>query len=199
MQGRPRKGYPHFLRTNPSICSLVALFVVLSPGLTSCEDGKFSRSTPTPPAPSTTTVLLSPHLTALTRSQSQPLTAKISGGSATLTWFVDGLPGGNALVGTIASTGATTALYSPGPSTRPGSHSVTAKLSSGAISPAVSVVVTDLDAVFTYHNDNSRMGQTQRNTRLLPPASAPQPLGDSSPVIWTVQGMCTPSRFMQLI
>jgi len=148
-----------FLRTNRSIFSLIIVSALLSPGLTSCG-GRNSSTSPT--------LSLSPHLSAVTISQSQLFTATISGGSATLTWFVDGIQGGSASVGTIVSTDAATALYSPSASTKPGSHNVTAKPSSGTISPAAAVVVTDLAGVFTYHNDNARTGQNTKEYALTP-------------------------------
>jgi len=164
-------GYSSLLRTNRSVFFLAFVLALLFPGLTSCGSRNSSTSpTPTssPPAPSTITVFLSPHLTAVTTSQSQLFTATMSGGSATLTWFVDGIQGGSASAGTIVSTGAATALYSPNASTIPGSHKVTAKLSSGNISPPAAAVVTDLAGVFTYHNDNARTGQNTKEFALTP-------------------------------
>ena len=166
-----RNGYSPFLRTNRPIFALLFVSALLFPGLTSRGGGNFSTSrmpTPTPPAPSTITVSLSPHLTAVTTSQSQLFTATVSGGSATLTWFVDSIQGGSALVGTIVSTGATTALYSPNASTIPGSHNITAKPFSGTVSPAVTVAVTDLAGVLTFHNDNARTGQNTKEYALTP-------------------------------
>jgi len=166
-----RDGYSSLLRTNRSVFFLAFVLALLFPGLTSCGSRNSSTSpTPTssPPAPSIITVFLSPHLTAVTTSQSQVFTATMSGGSATLTWFVDGIQGGSASAGTIVSTGATTALYSPNASTIPGSHKVTAKLSSGNISPPAAAVVTDLAGVFTYHNDNARTGQNTKEFALTP-------------------------------
>jgi hypothetical protein len=157
-----RNGYLSFLRTNRSILPLVFVSALLLPGLASCGGGNSSTS----PDPSTVTVSLSPHLTALTTSQSQPFRATKSGGSGTLTWFVDSIQGGNASVGTIVSTGATTALYSPSPSTTPGNHNVTAQLSSGTITPPAAVVVTELAGVFTHHNDNARTGQNTKEYAL---------------------------------
>jgi hypothetical protein len=101
-------------------------------------------------------------------SQSQAFTATLAGGTATITWLVDGIEGGNASVGTIAGTGATTATYAPTASTAPGSHAITAQPAGGTLSPAVSVAVTDLAGVFTHHNDNSRTGQNPKEYLLSP-------------------------------
>jgi hypothetical protein len=81
---------------------------------------------------------------------------------------VDGVANGNAAVGAIAANGDTTATYSPSATTTPGNHSVTAQVSGGTMSPAVTVVVTDLAAVFTHHNDNARTGQNVKEYALSP-------------------------------
>ncbi len=114
------------------------------------------------------TVALSPHLASVTTSQSQTLTATLAGGTGTVLWFVDGVQNGNASAGTIAGTGDTTAAYTPSSSTTAGGHSITAQVSGGALSSAVSVVVTDLDGVFTNHNDNARTGQNLKEYALTP-------------------------------
>ena len=85
-----------------------------------------------------------------------------------LLWFVDGIENGNTSAGTIASTSDTTASYSPSASTQPGSHSVTAKVSCGTLSPVASFAVTDLTGVFTHHNDNARTGQNTKEYALTP-------------------------------
>jgi hypothetical protein len=156
--------------------ALVIATALLSLALTSCGGGGTSPTTPPPvtppvdPPPPTSgvTVSLSPHLAALTTSQPQTFTATLSGGTGALLWFVDDVQNGNASVGTIASTGDTTAVYSPSSSTKPGSHNVTAKVSGGALSPAVSVAVTDLASVPTHHNDNARTGQNTKEYALTP-------------------------------
>jgi len=71
-------------------------------------------------------------------------------------------------VGAIAANGDTTATYSPSATTTPGNHSVTAQVSGGTMSPAVTVVVTDLAAVLTHHNDNARTGQNVKEYALSP-------------------------------
>src|SRR5205807_9326941 len=70
-----------------------------------------------------------------------------------VTWSVDGVPGGNSTSGQISTSG----LYTP-PSS-PGTHSVTAmSAANSAESATASVAVTDLAGVFTYHNNLSRDG-----------------------------------------
>lgn len=70
-----------------------------------------------------------------------------------VTWAVDGVSSGDATTGTVSSAG----LYSP--PTAPGTHSVTAtSVSDNTKSSSAMVAVTDLDGVFTYHNDLARDG-----------------------------------------
>jgi hypothetical protein len=144
---------------------LVLVAALLSPGLSSCGGGT-SSPTPNPPPTSSVTVALSPRRSAVTTSQPQAFSATLSGGTGALLWFVDGAENGSASVGTIASTGATTATYSPGPATQPGIHSIAAKVSGGALSPAASVAVTDLTGVLTHHNDNARTGANTKEYAL---------------------------------
>ena len=146
---------------------LVLVAALLSAGLSSCGGGT-SSPTPNPPPTSSVTVVLSPRRSAVTTSQPQAFSATLSGGAGALLWFVDGVENGSASVGTIASSGANTATYSPGPSTQPGIHSITAKVSGGALSPAASVAVTHLTGVFTHHNDNARTGANTKEYALTP-------------------------------
>ena len=160
-------------RTDGRMLTLAITGALLSFSLMSCGGGTSSitpstPSTPTPPPTSNVTVSVSPHLTALSTSQPQTFTATLSGGTGTVLWFVDGVQNGNGSVGTIASTGDTTALYSPSASTSPGNHSITAQVSGGAMSPSASVAVTDLAGVFTNHNDNARTGQNIKEYALSP-------------------------------
>lgn len=156
------------LRMGRRILSLAFALALLSPGLISCG-GNSSGSTPSGSGGGTGgSVSLAPGLAAVTTSQAQTFSATISGGTGTLTWFVDGVQNGNATTGAIAGNGDTTATYSPSASTTPGNHSVTAQVSGGTMSPAVTVAVTDLDGVFTHHNDNARTGQTLKEYALTP-------------------------------
>src|ERR1041385_4814538 len=92
---------------------LVLIVSLLSISLASCGGGISSNPSPTPtpdPPPSGSngiTATLSPRLSGITTSQSPAFTATLAGGTATITWLVDGIEGGNASLGTIASTGAT--------------------------------------------------------------------------------------------
>jgi hypothetical protein len=172
------------LRKNLPALALAIAGLLLAPGLTSCGGGTTAAAPPSntppstpppttppptnPPPTSSVTVALSPHLSAITTSQSQTITATLTGGTGTVLWLVDSVQNGNAATGTITSTGDTTATYSPGPATTFGTHSITGLVSGGAVSPAASVSVTDLSVVFTHHNDNARTGANLKEYALTP-------------------------------
>ncbi len=108
-------------------------------------------------------VSVSPKLAAVVvATQTQQFAASVSGSSG-VTWSVDGVPGGNATVGTISAAG----LYSP-PSTA-GTHTVTAtSVANSTESASASIAVTDLAGVFTHHNDLSRDGANTQEYGLTP-------------------------------
>jgi len=100
-------------------------------------------------------VAVSSKLAAITTSQSQQFTASINdpenGG---VSWSVDGISGGDATTGAVSTTG----LFTPG--SQVGVHTVTATSNSNPlVSASVTIAVTDLGGVFTYHNDTARTGQ----------------------------------------
>jgi len=98
----------------------------------------------------------------LTTGQSQTFAATVTSSSTTtVTWEVDTIPGGNPSVGTIDAGG----VYSP-PSS-PGTHTVGARsVADSTVSATASVAITDLDGVFTYHNDNFRDGANTKEYAL---------------------------------
>jgi hypothetical protein len=101
------------------------------------------------------TLRVSPKLAAVTvTTQTQQFTSS----AKTAAWSVDGVVGGNATIGTISTSG----LYTP-PSTA-GIHTVTA--TSGTSAGSASIAVTDLSAVFTYHNDTARDGTNAKEYAL---------------------------------
>ena len=105
-------------------------------------------------------VILSPkHAAVVVRTQTQQFTSSV----ANVTWSVDGVPGGNATVGTISDTG----LYTP--PALAGVHVVKATtVAAPNISGTATVAVTDLAGVFTYHNDKARTGLNSREFALTP-------------------------------
>ena len=107
-----------------------------------------------------TTVTVTPRIAALTLSQSQQFSAAAPGAGA-VTWSVDGITGGNSAVGTITSNG----VYAPPASA--GRHTVVAtSINNSSLSGSAIAAVTDLDGVFTYHNDLARTGHNLREYAL---------------------------------
>src|SRR5208282_441172 len=103
-------------------------------------------------------LIVTPQIVPLTLMQTQQFSA-----SASANWSVDSVAGGNATVGTISSTG----LYTPG--TVFGTHTITATSQGNpAQSGTATVVVTNLDGVYTYHNDLGRTGQNLEEYALSP-------------------------------
>ena len=97
-----------------------------------------------------------PHVAVLTPNQTEQFTADGTG----LTWSVNGVVGGSATVGTIASTG----LYTP--PTSAGTFTVTATTPGQTASDSATVYVTTDAGVTTYHNDNMRTGDNLNETVL---------------------------------
>ena len=105
---------------------------------------------------------ITPRHAAVTLLQTQQFTTNAPGGT-TLNWSVDGVAGGNSSVGTISSSG----LYTPPASA--GTHTVSAtNAANSANSVSVTVAVTDLSAITTYHNDLARTGQNLHEYALTP-------------------------------
>ncbi len=101
------------------------------------------------------TVTVSPRNASVTISQTQQFTATVTGNSNTaVTWFVDGVAGGNATAGTISATG----LYSP--PTVTGAHVVTATSQANtAVSASSNMYTTTFPGMFVYKYDQLRTGQ----------------------------------------
>jgi hypothetical protein len=109
-------------------------------------------------------VTTSPRRTGVTTSEPRQFAATLTNTtSSAVSWSVDGIPGGSALVGTMTSDG----LYVP-PSAA-GTHTVTA---TSAVDPSKSgsstVAVTDLAGVYTRNNDVARTGQNLQEYALTP-------------------------------
>jgi len=110
------------------------------------------------PNPGTTAVTISPARAAIAKWQTQTFVATVTGANdMTVSWQVDGTPGGNAAsLGTIDATGK----YTP-PTTGAigGSHTITAVSNADVTKNATAPIgVTDLAGVTTYHNNPSRDG-----------------------------------------
>jgi len=105
-------------------------------------------------------VTVSPKYAAVVaNTQTQQFTSSV----ANVTWSVDGVAGGNAVVGMISANG----LYTP-PAIA-GVHIVRATtVAAPPFSGTATVAVTDLAGVFTYHNDLARDGANMKEYALRP-------------------------------
>jgi hypothetical protein len=112
------------------------------------------------------TIAVSPNPLTLAPSAAQQFTANLQGiGDTAVTWSVDGVPGGNATTGIIASGGLYTAPSSIG------LHTVTAtSAADSAASASASLTVIDVaqTAVLTFHNDDARDGAYTEELQLTP-------------------------------
>ena len=107
-------------------------------------------------------VAITPKSASVTPNQTVQYVALISGvQSNNVTWYVDGVLGGNSALGTISSAG----LYTPPPSS--GSHLVkvvnNANTKQSALAP---VVVATYPGTLTHHNDTYRTGQNAAEAAL---------------------------------
>jgi len=103
-------------------------------------------------------VVVSPKRGSITTSQTQQFTGTVFNDpkNAGVTWRVDGNIGGNITIGTISVAG----LFTPG--SQVGLHTIMAtSVSDVTKSDSVTISVTDLAGVYTYHNNLSRDGSNQ--------------------------------------
>jgi hypothetical protein len=83
--------------------------------------------------------------------------------NAGVSWSVDGVAGGNTVVGTISSAG----LFTPGTQARV--HPVRATSNSNtSVSASATIAVSDITGMFTYRNDTARTGQNLQEYALTP-------------------------------
>jgi chitodextrinase len=99
---------------------------------------------------------VTPRVVALTFTRTQQFTAS----SSSVTWSVDGVPGGSSSSGTITGSG----VYTPPASI--GVHTITATLADGSQSASATAYITNYAGSFTHHNDNFRTGQNLNETVL---------------------------------
>lgn len=111
-------------------------------------------------------VSVTPKLAAVAAtSQTQTFAATVTGDPQNMgvTWSVDSVANGNATVGTITSAGVYT------PPSGGGTHTITAtSVANTATSATVSVAVTDLPGVLTFHNNLARDGTNVKEFVLTP-------------------------------
>ena len=142
-----------------------AILAMLAPILFLQVLGCGGESSVTNPPPNIV-VTISPKLSAVTISQSQQFTARVTGTQATtVNWFVDGTLNGSATVGTISA-----GLYKPG--TAAGSHNIVAQSTvDGTPSNTATVSVTDLTGYFSWRGpeaDTTRQGVNPKEYALTP-------------------------------
>lgn len=91
-------------------------------------------------APTSATLTLSPAAISMSSSNTCTFTATLVGGSnPAVTWDVDGIPSGNAVVGLLSGTGATVTYTAPG---SPGSHTLTAtSVADGTLRSSATITV----------------------------------------------------------
>ncbi len=113
---------------------------------------------------------ISPSRTSVTLSQTQLL--QVPGlASSAIAWAVDGIPNGDANVGSISS-----GMYTPPGAA--GRHLITASLlESPNVTASAFVYVTDLPGVVTWRNDASRSGINSKELALAPGAVIPANFG----------------------
>lgn len=141
---------------NPATVSLIAASIT--------DNTKTSTATITLVA-GAIAVTMTPKRGSVTMSQTQQFTATVFNdpNHAGVTWQVDGNTGGNSASGTISATG----LFTPG--TQAGLHTITAtSVTNASASASVTFAVTDLQGVYTYHNDVGRTGQNTLEYALTP-------------------------------
>ncbi|MHB8474447.1 MAG: hypothetical protein ACYC9K_11285 [Sulfuricaulis sp.] len=109
-------------------------------------------------------VTVTPATASISTIQTQQFTAAVAySTNSAVTWRVDGIQGGNAIVGVISAGG----LYTPPPGET--THSISAtSVEDPARSSSASVTVKFLSGVLTYHNDNTRSGQYLQEKILTP-------------------------------
>ncbi len=93
---------------------------------------------------------------------------------AAVTWSVDGIPGGNSLVGTISASGLYLAPMALGQHTI---SAATTEVPSNPASAQITVINAKPGAVVTYHNDDARDGAFTQETKLMPSNVTPSTFG----------------------
>ncbi|HZR31533.1 MAG TPA: Ig-like domain-containing protein [Terriglobales bacterium] len=100
-----------------SVCLALAAGLLLI-GNTACSGGGSSSNSPGPtpppaPPPQAASIAVSPTSVTVPAGAQQQFTAKATPSKSSLIWTVNGVPGGNAIVGTVSNKGLYTAPSSP--------------------------------------------------------------------------------------
>jgi hypothetical protein len=151
-----------------SFLYVLTLIVVLGTALQplssfGADSGKAGSRTENP---SVITIQVHPLNAPVTSMVTQQFTVAVGGNSNhAVTWYVDGVLGGNATSGTISATG----LYTPPTTFVVGTHTVTAVSQANPnYSGSATVYLTAYAGQFTNKNDTSRTGQNLQETILTP-------------------------------
>jgi hypothetical protein len=133
------------------------VFPLISSVLAACSGGSSA------PPVILATYVVSPYTASLTLGQTAQFSSNAPSGVA-IHWSVDGIVGGNPTVGVITGTGFYTAPNSGG-----GAHAIAAtdKDDSTKFGKAIAAV-TDLQGIYTYHNDLARTGLNAQEYALTP-------------------------------
>jgi len=145
-------------------------------------------SEPAQPPPSTATVTVAPSNASVLLGGPQTFTATVSNTSnAAVTWSVDGVPGGNAAVGTIDADGMYVArqILTSSPS-----MSLTAtSVADSAKSATRTITITSLFSLAVTGPPSGTAGNTAAYTATLTPAAGSNP---TRVILWSVAGTgCT--------
>jgi hypothetical protein len=126
----------------------------------SCGGGS-SSSTSTPAPPTHVTFTVDPASTSIIITQTQQFTAS---SGTNVNWNVNGVAGGNSMLGTISTAGLYTA-----PTRVPAPAKITIGATSATDSSSTAsadVTISPYQGVLTYHNDNGRTGQKLDENKL---------------------------------
>jgi hypothetical protein len=148
----------------PIVCFVIVCVCAILES--ACAGAVGPKSPPPPPPPPNVVVKVSPAASSVPTGGAQVFTASVTGtngASTDVTWSVNNTPGGNSTIGTIVSTGTSTALYTA-PAIVP--------------SPAA-VMVTATSTVDTSASGSATVTITCTATNAISPPSASVALGRS--------------------
>jgi hypothetical protein len=168
------------------VCTATFLAVVVLQGCGTA--GTPPGGNPPPPPPPAITVTISPVTASVPAGGAQEFTVTVTNNgsqSADVTWSVNGVAGGNATLGTIASTSSTTALYTA-PAAVPSPSTVTVKavsVADAAKSASASVAITcSTPSAISPSSANVGLAQTQSFTATFC-------LAANATIAWDVNGI----------
>jgi hypothetical protein len=148
---------------NPPVVTITALLF---------SDSSISGSTSLTIVPPIPTVSISPNTANVIEGQSLQFSATVQNSTASVTWEVNNIAGGNSTVGTISTSGTYSAPIPPNPQSLPLAVTVSAVLETNPpISASAGVTVISgntLAGIYSWKNNNSLTGQNGQETILNP-------------------------------